>query len=191
MLSKRGPKTKRLLDLIAVAEAPHRGYNAVQVRARIAPPAPPTKLTLGQIKAWVKATPRQQHAIGRYQFIPATFNVVQRRLGLSDKTRFSPAVQDRMAMVLVADAGYQEFLQGAITADRFWIVSPPSGPVYRSNPAARNTMDTPGTRPPSAARFLPRTCSVFLERQSARNEDHPDVQRHTRTAPHPAPAQAL
>ena len=103
-------KTQRLLGLIAVAEATHRGYDTVQLRARIKPPGPPTQLTLAEIRTWVRNTPGQQHAIGRYQFIPKTFNSLQRRLRLPDNTRFSPAVQDQMALVLLKDAGYNDFL---------------------------------------------------------------------------------
>ncbi len=119
ILADTESKTKRLLGLIAIAEATHRGYDTVQLGAKVRPPAPPTSMTFGDIKKWVKATPGQPHAIGRYQFIPPTFNALQRRLRLSDNTRFSPDIQDKMAMLLLEDAGYGDFLSGQVNSDKF------------------------------------------------------------------------
>jgi len=104
----------RLRDLIAAAEAGPAGYDAVQHGARIRPAAPPTHLTIGQIDDWIRATPGQPHAIGRYQFIPPTFRRLVRHLGLPPDTPFSPAVQDRMADVLLHEAGLDRFLAGEI-----------------------------------------------------------------------------
>ena len=56
----------RILTLIASAEAPHKQYNAVHWKARVAPPAPPTQMTLGEIFGWIKSTPKQHHAISPY-----------------------------------------------------------------------------------------------------------------------------
>jgi len=119
VLSAAGSQTERLLSLIAKAEATELGYDTVQLGARIRPPEPPTKMTMGQIKRWVHNTPRQPHAIGRYQFIPKTFNMLQRRLRLPDSTIFSPAVQDMMALELLNDAGYRGFLSGRKSSKAF------------------------------------------------------------------------
>jgi len=71
-LQQGGSKAARLHDLIAQAEAGAMGYDAVQHGAHVKPPKHPTQMTLGEIYAWIRATPGQPHAIGRYQFIPAT-----------------------------------------------------------------------------------------------------------------------
>jgi len=114
-----GTKVDQLFALIAFAEAPKAGYDAIHHSARKRPRRKPTQMTLGQITSWVEKTPGQHHAIGRYQFIPSTFRNLQRRLGLPDGTRFTAKVQDRMASVLLADAGYNAFRSGDLGHDAF------------------------------------------------------------------------
>lgn len=109
----------KLKSLIAVAEAGPRGYDAVHVGARKKLPKRPTQMTLREIATWVKATPGQPHAIGRYQIIPSTMKVLIRRSGFSAQTRFSPQVQDAFADILLADAGLQKFQNGRISLKRF------------------------------------------------------------------------
>ncbi|EPX79960.1 lysozyme family protein [Litoreibacter arenae] len=109
----------RLKSLIALAEAGPKGYDAVHVGAKVKTPKRPTQMTLGQILAWIKRTPGQPHAIGRYQFIPSTLRVLIGRAGLSGKTRFSPQVQDRLADLLLADAGLAQFEAGRMSRKRF------------------------------------------------------------------------
>ena len=41
------------------------------------------------------------------------------RAGLSRQTRFSPKVQDRLAVILLNDAGYQNFLTGKLSRCKF------------------------------------------------------------------------
>ncbi|MEJ6395605.1 hypothetical protein V8J82_20265 [Gymnodinialimonas sp. 2305UL16-5] len=103
-----------LLTLIAQAEAGRDGYDAVQHGARIRTPRPPTQMTLGEIYAWIEATPGQPHAIGRYQFIPPTLRRVAQIRGFGPDTRFSPEVQDALAMVLLEDAGLHDFETGGL-----------------------------------------------------------------------------
>jgi len=108
-----------LRTLIAKAEAGPKNYNAVQNGAKIKPPALPTQLTIRQIYAWIKKTPGQPHAIGRYQFIPKTLRRVVRELGVDPRTRFSPLVQDRLANLLLAEAGLHAFLAGDMPRQAF------------------------------------------------------------------------
>ncbi len=108
-----------LRNLIARAEAGPAGYDAVQYGARIKPPGPPSRLTIGEIRAWIKATPGQPHAIGRYQFIPATFERLVRNLGLRDSDRFSPKVQDDLANILLEDAGMSAYVSGEMRQTDF------------------------------------------------------------------------
>ena len=105
----------QLLELIAAAEAGSAEYDAVHMGARIRPPAPPTQMTIAEIFAWIEATPRQPHAIGRYQFIPSTLARLVASERLSERQRFSPALQSQLAKVLIYEAGYQRFEAGQIS----------------------------------------------------------------------------
>ncbi|MEP3034969.1 MAG: hypothetical protein ABJO67_11580 [Pseudoruegeria sp.] len=108
----------RLLAVIAAAEAPH-GYDAIHYSASQLPKKTPTAMTLREIERWVKATPGQHHAIGRYQIIPPTFASLKRKLRLSDGTRFDEQTQDLMGRYLLAEAGYSDFTSGKINRDAF------------------------------------------------------------------------
>lgn len=131
-------RTARLLSLIARAEAGPAGYDAVQYGARIRPSKPPTQMTLGEIYDWIAATPGQPHAIGRYQFIPSTLREVAAVAGVGPDYRFSPAVQDRLAHVLLRRAGLDAFESGEMSRRTFmrnlariWAGLPlPSGKSY-------------------------------------------------------------
>ena len=119
VLRRDASQVAQLLDLIAFAEAGARQYDAVHQSARHRPPGRPTQLTLGQIFNWTKATPGQHHAIGRYQFIPSTLASLVRRAGLSSSTRFTPRIQDQLAMLLLQDAGLGKFQAGQLSKARF------------------------------------------------------------------------
>lgn len=108
-----------LFDIIALAEAGAEGYDAVQHGAKIKPPDRPTRLTIAQIYDWIDTTPGQHHAIGRYQFIPATLRRLVDALNVPLEAVFSPAVQDRLALELVMEAGYADFLGGGIERGAF------------------------------------------------------------------------
>ncbi|WP_084863653.1 hypothetical protein [Salibaculum halophilum] len=140
----------RLLALIARAEAGPADYDAVQHGARVPPPRPPTDLTLGQIDAWIAATPGQPHAIGRYQFIPDTLRRLVRAEGLPRQTVFAPGVQDRLAMILLQEAGLADFRDGTLPrADfmhnlaRIWAGLPlPDGRSYYEGHAGNSATMT-------------------------------------------------
>lgn len=104
----------QLLSLIARAEAGQGGYDAVQHGARVRPSRAPTHMTLGEIFAWIAATPGQPHAIGRYQFIPSTLRRVARIHGFGPDTRFTAEVQDALALVLLEEADLRAFEVGDI-----------------------------------------------------------------------------
>ena len=149
-LSSGGGKAGRLHDLIAQAEAGPMGYDAVQHGARVKPPKRPTRMTLGEIYEWIRVTPGQPHAIGRYQFIPATLRHSAKRLRLPPETRFSPEVQDQLANLLLGDAGFLKVQKGEISVEAFmlnlakiWAGLPlPSGRSYYQGYAGNKaTMD--------------------------------------------------
>lgn len=118
-ISLSGTDTGKLKQLIGVVDAGPMDYDAVQHGARIRPGKPPTQMTLSEIFRWIDATPGQQHAIGRYQFIPDTLRYVVRASGMDLQTRFSPQVQDVLADILLEDAGIVDFTQGRISRHRF------------------------------------------------------------------------
>lgn len=119
MLPGRGGPVAALRDLIAKAEAGPAGYNAVVWDAKVRPPRAPTALTLQQINDWIDDTPGQNHAIGRYQFIPATLRRLVARAGLAPQTPFSPQVQDKLADMLLVEAGLPQMLSGALPQTTF------------------------------------------------------------------------
>lgn len=108
-----------ILDLIAFAEAGPKGYDAVHFGAKRRPPARPTQLTVGQIQKWARATRGQPHAIGRYQFIPKTFDRLVKLTNTKSSARFSPALQDKFATVLLVSAGHEDFVAGKISLSRY------------------------------------------------------------------------
>ncbi len=114
-----GSQVARLRQLIARAEAGRHGYDAVQHGAAVRPGRPPTEMTLGEIHAWIEATPGQPHAIGRYQFIPATLKRVSAVVGAGPDAVFAPELQDRLADVLLAEAGLGAFGRGEIGRHAF------------------------------------------------------------------------
>jgi muramidase (phage lysozyme) len=115
----RGSDVEVIRALIQEAESRRNGYDAVQHGARIKPAKRPTQMTLAEIFAWIKATPGQPHAIGRYQFIPATLRRVVERTGMSMHQRFDAEAQDRLADVLLAEAGLAHFRSGQLSRKDF------------------------------------------------------------------------
>jgi len=107
--SRMAPRVAALLDLIALAEAGTAGYDAVQHGARVRPTRPASKMSLDEVFGWIDATPGQPHAIGRYQFIPATLRRLVSIKGYPGTTRFSPEVQDQLALILLNEAGLEAF----------------------------------------------------------------------------------
>ncbi|EAQ47217.1 hypothetical protein MED193_18529 [Roseobacter sp. MED193] len=95
----------KLMQLIASAEAGSAQYDAVQHAATVKPRKPPTEMTVGEIYDWIARTPGQQHAIGRYQFIPATLKRLVRHVDAKRTDVFSPKLQDRLAHQLLEEAG--------------------------------------------------------------------------------------
>ena len=114
-----GSEIEQLYALIAFAEAPALGYDAIHHSAKTRPSKKPTQMTLGEIHAWIDATPGQHHAIGRFQIIPSTLARLQSRLGMDGSVPFNRPTQNRMASLLIADAGYHEFRAGHLSLSGF------------------------------------------------------------------------
>lgn len=106
-------------QIIEQAESRRDGYDAVQHGARIKPKRKPTQMTVAEIYEWIEATPGQPHAIGRYQFIPKTLRRVMRKVGAHPSQRFTPALQDQLADVLLAEAGFHRITAGQLSRREF------------------------------------------------------------------------
>lgn len=104
-----------LRDLIAEVEAGAAGYDAVVLSATVKPPKRPTQMTVREIFAWIDTTPGQNHAIGRYQFIPTTLEYLISRTKTPVSAQFTPALQDRLANILLHQAGAGEVSTGRIS----------------------------------------------------------------------------
>ena len=111
--------TQKLKSLISRAESPRLGYDSVVLSAKRKPNRPPSQMTLREVFQWIRATPNQNHAIGRYQFIPATLKRLVNKTGLPHDVRFDPKTQDMLADVLLQEAGYHSFLTGRMSRHRF------------------------------------------------------------------------
>lgn len=109
LMSGDAAPESRIRDIIASAEAGRAGYDAVVWAARVKTPKPPTAMTVGEIYDWIVATPNQHHAIGRYQFIPATLRRLVAMTGAGRDQPFTPAFQDQLADILLAEAGLHAF----------------------------------------------------------------------------------
>ncbi len=114
-----GTPVAKLRHIIARAEAGQMGYDAVQYGATRKPSRLPTQMSVAEIYAWIAATPGQPHAIGRYQFIPKTLKWLVERAGVDTHTRFSPELQDRLANLLLEDAGLSAFRSGLMSRHAF------------------------------------------------------------------------
>ena len=91
-----GTVEERLGALIEYAESNGSGYDAIHLSAKRLPKQPPTRMTMADIFEWIRATPGQPHAIGRYQIIPSTLAELTGRLQVPLGTRFSADVQDEV-----------------------------------------------------------------------------------------------
>jgi peptidoglycan hydrolase-like protein with peptidoglycan-binding domain len=86
---------------------------------------PISQMTLGEVKqlqAAMLANPRNgwnSSAVGRYQIVGTTLRGLQREMGLSDSTVFSPEVQDQMAARLLERRGLSRFQSGSMSATQF------------------------------------------------------------------------
>lgn len=114
-----GNDVEMIRDLIQEAESRFDGYDAVQHGALIRPKNKPSQMKLEEIFAWIDQTPGQPHAIGRYQFIPATLRRLVTKAGLKPTQRFSPSVQDKLANILLAEAGLHHFRAGTLDRQSF------------------------------------------------------------------------
>lgn len=162
-LGPNASQVEQLRHLIQTAESRRDGYDAVQHGAKIKPPKRPTRMTIGEIYKWTRDTPKQPHAIGRYQFIPKTLRRLVKQLRLSERTRFTPKMQDQLADILLAEAGLTQLQAGQISRKAFmknlakiWAGFPlPNGRSYYHGYAGNKASMTWATYNREMARIFP------------------------------------
>lgn len=72
-----------------------------------------------EFQAAMLARDPRSTAIGRYQFLKRTLEGLQKELGLSGSERFTPELQDRLAVRLLVRRGYSEWWRGEIDDREF------------------------------------------------------------------------
>lgn len=115
------PQAGRILDFISGPESTGN-YNAVYGRADSQHDL--SQYTVEQVLAGehfkaLGGRVRGQSATGRYQIINETLRGLVDEMGLRGDERFTPQLQDRMALTLMKRRGYDEFRAGRITAEEF------------------------------------------------------------------------
>ena len=97
-------------------------YDAVFHGSKIKPPKPLTRMRLNDVLDWQKQSVDAgsfSSASGAYQFIRATLSATIRELGVDPARKWSPALQDEMAIHLLEGRGLTRFLRSEITTDDF------------------------------------------------------------------------
>jgi len=112
-------RTNAVLDLVASPES--RGNYNAWYRAAHQNALQLADLTVGEVRALQRRLVRENggSAIGRYQIIDDTLDGLVARMGLTGEERFTPALQDRMAMQLARDAGLGDWIEGRVSDERF------------------------------------------------------------------------
>jgi len=112
-------RTSAVLDLVAGPES--RGNYNAWYRAAHQSDLQLAELTVAEVRALQRRLVRKNggSAIGRYQIIDDTLDGLIVGMGLRGSERFTPALQDRMAMHLAREAGLEAWLDGALSDERF------------------------------------------------------------------------
>ena len=112
-------RASAVLDLVAGPES--RGNYNAWYRAADQHEVQLADLTVAEVRALQKRLVRVNggSAVGRYQIIDDTLDGLVARMGLSGKERFTPALQDRMAMHPAREAGLEVWLAGGLDDARF------------------------------------------------------------------------
>jgi len=110
--------TKALLELIGKVEA--RGNYNILVGGRTEPRL--SDMTIDEVLKFqygMRGRGHESTAVGKYQIIRKTLEGLVRGGATNPNEKFSPATQDKLAVALLNQRGYQKFLAGKMTADSF------------------------------------------------------------------------
>lgn len=109
-----------LLDLIARAES-KGNYNAYFGNVRNSK-IDFTSMTVGEVLQWQAefvSRGNASSAVGKYQFINTTLAGLVRELDIAKTERFSPALQDKLAMALIERRGASDYVRGKLSREAF------------------------------------------------------------------------
>ena len=114
-------EARNLLDLIGKVES-GGNYNAVVGNAKQSAVDFST-MTLKEVADYqrqMKAQGKESTAVGKYQMISSTLAGSAKELGLNpETTKFTPEVQDQLAMHLLKRRGYDKVISGQISKEQF------------------------------------------------------------------------
>ncbi|TXN68125.1 glycoside hydrolase family 104 protein [Methylobacterium sp. WL6] len=118
------PKAARILDFVAGPES-GGNYNAFYGNGRSTKDL--SAMTLDEVARWSQSRGTASSATGRYQFMHDTLvgnarkgdGRLKAELGLTGTERFTPELQDRMALQFLNRRGYGEWQAGRITDAAF------------------------------------------------------------------------
>lgn len=116
---KDDPKAAKLLDFISGPES-NGNYNAWYAKANSKEDL--SAYTVDGILARQNAERRagaKSTAAGRYQIIYKTLLGLKSQMGLSGNERFTPELQDKLALQLLRNRGYDRFRQGKMSLNSF------------------------------------------------------------------------
>ncbi len=116
---RNDPVAANLLDLAAGPES-GGNYNAVLGNARST--ADLSQMTIGEVFSLQRrmvARGMKSGAVGRYQFINSTLRGLVDEMELSESTKFTPELQDRLGLALLERRGYSEWRAGRLSDEAF------------------------------------------------------------------------
>lgn len=120
---------KPILDLVGKTEGTDRGdgYNETLAYGRLTGgDVDLVNMTLGEIDKLQTSMLRHpdnvwnSSAVGRYQIIRTTLRKLKKNLGLTDDMKFTPELQDMLAVELLKGRGYNKWLRGEMSDTAFF-----------------------------------------------------------------------
>jgi muramidase (phage lysozyme) len=83
--------------------------------------APLTDMTVDEVLAYQKEHAQKEgsSAAGKYQIVQDTLRGLKNNMGLRGDEKFTPEMQDQMAIKLMEGRGLNEYMQGDISAEQF------------------------------------------------------------------------
>jgi muramidase (phage lysozyme) len=107
------PLAISILDFVGPWESGHDSYNSIFGNRQKFITKKLTSMTCGEVRALQQrllAQKSRSTAVGRYQFLLNTLESLKSDLGVDDKSLFSSALQDKLALRLLQQCGYEEFI---------------------------------------------------------------------------------
>ncbi len=113
------PRAARILDFVSAPES-NGNYNAWYGHANAAEDL--SRVSLNQILGWQEQRLKDgapSTATGRYQFMLLTLRTLKEQLSLTGTEKFTPLLQDQLAMQLLKRRGYDQWRAGKMSDATF------------------------------------------------------------------------